>query len=112
MVTELTRRNFDRVVLKSDIPVFACFSTSSCGSCFALCLVVADLAEEYSGRVKFVMINVEKEPQLAARYNILPLPAVLLFHHGKPVKEMGGFQYKAHIRKMLDKVIAKNKHSL
>lgn len=112
MIAELTLQDFDRAVLKSDIPVFVCFSASRCGSCFALCLVVADLAEEYSGRVKFVMVNVEKETQLATRYNILPLPAVLLFNHGKPIKEMGGFQSKAHIKKTLDAQVAENAHFL
>ena len=108
MIAELTLKDFNKAVLKSDIPVFVCFSTSPCGSCFALCLVVADLAEEYSERVKFVKINVEKEPKLADRYNIRPLPAVLLFHHGKPVKEMGGFRSKASIRKALDTLVAEN----
>lgn len=112
MITELTRREFDRVVLESDIPVFVCFSTTRCESCFALCLLVEDLIDEYSGLVKFVMINVEKEPELAERYNIRPLPAVLLFHHGKTVKEMGGFQYKARIRKALDTLVVKKEHSL
>lgn len=106
MIAELTLQDFNGAVLKADIPVFVCFSTSRCRSCFALCLVVADLAEEYCGRIKFVMVDVEKEPQLAIRYNILPLPAVLLFNHGKPIKEMGGFQSKAHIKKTLDTLVA------
>jgi thioredoxin 1 len=105
MIDQITSQDFDEEVLKSNLPVFACFSTACCGTCFALCFVVEDLAAEYNGIIKFVMIDVEKEPQLADRYNILPLPAVRLFHHGKPIKEMVGFQSKAHLKKMLNKLV-------
>ena len=108
---EITGRDFDNEVLESELPVFACFTASPCGACFALCLVTEDLTEEYEGRIKFVKIDVEKEPDLAARYNILPLPALLLFQHGKPVKKLGGFQSKAYLKKSLNALIAKNEHS-
>jgi thioredoxin 1 len=75
MITEITGQDFDEEVLKSALLVFACFTASRCGSCFALCLVVEALAKEYEGRIKFVLIDAEKEPELAARYHILPLPA-------------------------------------
>ncbi len=111
MVEYVTDQNFEDEVLKSDLPVFVCFSATRCGSCFALCLVVDDLAEEYDGRMKFVMIDVEKEPQLAAKYHILPLPAVLLFRHGKSLKELGGFHDKAHLKNALNALIAEKEHS-
>ena len=111
MISEITGQDFDKEVLKSDLPVFVCFTTSRCGSCFALCLVVEDLAKEYDGRIRFVMIDVEKEPQLAARYNILPLPAVLVFQHGKSLKELGGFQSRAHLKNVLNALTAENEHS-
>jgi len=107
MIAEITGRDFDGEVLKSDLPVFACFTNSRCGSCFALCLVVEDLAKEYDGRVKFVSIDSEKEPELAARYHILPLPAVVLFRDSKPVKKLLGFQYEGSLRNLLDTLIVK-----
>jgi len=106
MVTEITGQDFDEEVLKSDLPVFACFTDSRCGSCFALCLVVEDLAKEYDGRIKFVRIDVEKEPELATRYHILPLPAVLIFQGSEPVKKLLGFHYKGSLRDLLDRLIA------
>jgi len=111
MIAEITGQDFDGEVLKSDLPVFVCFTTSPCGSCFALCLVVEDLAEEYAGRMRFVMIDAEKEPQLAVRYHILPLPAVLLFQNGKPAKKLGGFQSKAYLKNALNALIAENEQS-
>ncbi len=105
MITDIAGPDFDEEVLNSDIPVFACFTTSQCGSCFALCLVMEDLAKEYEGRIKFVMINAEKELQLAAKYNIIPLPAMLLFRDSEPVMRSLGFQYKSSLRDLLDSVL-------
>ena len=106
MVEEITGSDFDREVLQSDLPVFACFTTAVCGTCFALCFVIEELSQEYESRMKFAKIDVEKEPELAARYDILPLPAVLLFRHGQPVKRLAGFQSKAYLRNSLNALIA------
>lgn len=111
MIIEVTGRDFEDEVVKSEVPVFACFMTSPCGSCFALCLVTEYLTEEYEGRIKFVRIDAEKETELAARYNILPLPAVLLFQHGEPVKRLGGFQSRFYLTSTLNALIAENEHS-
>ena len=105
MITEIEGPDFDEEVLNSDIPVFTCFTTSQCGSCFALCLVMDDLAKQYEGRIKFVMINVETEPQLATKYNIIPLPAMLLFRDSEPVNKLLGFQYKGSLRDLLNSVL-------
>ena len=105
MITDITGKDFDGEVLKSDIPVFACFTASPCGSCFALCMVIEDLAKEYDGRIKFVKIDIENEPELASRYHILPLPAVILFRDSEPVQKLLGFQYKGSLRNLLDKLI-------
>ena len=107
MIAEITGQDFDEEVLRADLPVFACFTNAQCGSCFALCLVVEDLARHYEGRIKFVGIDVEKEPELAARYHILPLPSVVLFRDSEPVKKLLGFQYKGSLRDLLDTLIVK-----
>jgi len=111
MIVEINGDDFEEEVLKSDLPVFTCFRASRCGACFALCIVVEDLAEDYVGRIKFAMIDVENEPQLAEMYHIIPLPAVLLFHHGEPLKELGGFHDKSHLRNALNALIAETQPS-
>lgn len=112
MIAEITGKDFEQEVLGAALPVFTCFTNSQCRTCFALCLVVEDLAGEYDGRVKFAMIDVEKEPELATRYRILPLPAVLLFQGSEPVKKLLGFYCKGELRELLDRLIAENGHSV
>ena len=111
VIAEVTGQDFDEEVLKSRLPVFACFTSSWCRSCFALCLVTDDLAKEYGKRIKFVRINVEENPELAVRYHITPLPAVLISHNSQLVKRLLGFRYKRKLREMLNKVIVKKKRS-
>ena len=111
MIAEIMGQDFDVEVLQSDVPVFACFTNSQCGSCFALCLVVQELAKEYDGRMKFIKIDVEKEPEVATKYHVLPLPTVLLFRDSEPVKKLLGFHYKRSLRHLLDSVIAGSEHS-
>ena len=94
-------------MLQYDIPVFACFTKFECGSCFALHLVTEVLAKEYEGRVKFVRIDVEKEPEPAAEYRIIPLPAVIVFRDAEPVKKVLGFQERWALRDLLDTLTAK-----
>jgi thioredoxin 1 len=108
MIMKLIEQDFDVEVLEAASPVFACFTTSHCRACFALCLIVEDLAREYSRKMKFVMIDTEQEPQLAERYNILPLPTVLVFQHGKPQKKLLGFQSKSYLISTLEELISNN----
>jgi thioredoxin 1 len=111
MIVQIKGKDFDREVLESDIPVFVCFTTTSCGSCFALCIVVEMLASEYHDRIKFVMVDTEKEPEVAEKRGISPLPAVLLFHHGKPEKKLVGFHSKGHLMAQLDALLGRGKHN-
>ena len=109
MIEKVTSQDFENKVLKSDLPVFACFIASWCGSCFALCLVTEALAEEYERRISFVEIDAEEAPELMARYHLRALPAILLFKGGKQVKKFLGFHSRAPLRKLLNALLAESK---
>jgi len=110
IMTEVTKSDFNEV-LESGSPVFACFTGSKCETCFALCLVANNLAKEYEGRVKFVKVNVEKNPELVANYHIVALPSVIFFRDSKPVKSRLGFHYQGSLRKLLDGLLEEEEHS-
>jgi len=112
MVTRVTNQDFEDKVLKSDLPIFACFTTSWCHSCFALCLVTEDLAKEYEGRIKFVEIDAEQEPKLMERYRLRALPAVLIFRGGKPVKKLLGFHSRGALRSLLNALAARKQEDI
>ena len=101
MEIELTNDNFESAVLKSEIPVLGDFWATWCGPCKMLAPTVAEIAEEYAGRVKVGKVNVDNAPELAAQYGITSIPALLLFRNGEVAKTSVGFVPKADVAAML-----------
>ena len=101
MEIELTNENFDAEVLQSELPVLVDFWATWCGPCMMLGPIVAEVAAEYAGRVKVGKVNVDNAPELAARYGITSIPALLLFNKGEVVRTSVGFVPKADVVAML-----------
>jgi thioredoxin 1 len=106
MLTELTEQNFEEEVLNSDLPVFACFTTSWCSSCFPTCFVADELASRYEGRIKFVRMDQEKVPRLSVAYNITVVPSIILFKGSNMVQKLPGYQEETALRNLLDTLLA------
>jgi thioredoxin 1 len=106
MLTEVAEQNFDEEVLNSALPVFACFTTSWCSSCFPTCFVADNLASRYEGRIKFVRMDQEKVPGLSVAYNITAVPSIILFKGSKVVKKLPGYQEETALRELLDELSA------
>jgi len=104
-VKEITGRDFDKEVLECEFPVFACFTTHWCASCYPTCLFAEELVKEYDGRVKFIRLDTEKSPQIATRYRVTAVPTILLFQESQEVKRLLGFQDKWSLRRLLNSVI-------
>ena len=66
----LTEQNFEEEVLKSEIPVLVDFWATWCGPCRMLAPTIAKIAEEQSGVIKVGKVDVDEEPELAAKYGI------------------------------------------
>ena len=101
MEIELTNENFDAEVLQSEQPVLVDFWATWCGPCMMLGPIVAEVATEYAGRVKVGKVNVDNAPELAARYGITSIPALLLFRKGEVARTSVGFVKKADVVAML-----------
>ena len=101
MEITLTKGNFEDEVLKSEIPVLVDFWASWCGPCKMLARTVAQIAEEYSGKIKVGKVNVDEEESLSREYGIVSIPTVILFKNGKPEKTSIGLVPKETLVSML-----------
>ncbi|NTV55152.1 MAG: thioredoxin [Candidatus Moranbacteria bacterium] len=101
MELNLTDKNFEAEVIKSDVPVLVDFFAPWCGPCQMLGTVVDKLAAEVSG-AKVAKLNVDENPDTAAAYDIMSIPTIKIFKGGKVVKEFNGVQSKDKLKEELE----------
>ena len=94
--------NFDQIVLQSETPVLVDFWAPWCHPCLMLAPILDELAEEYSGRISIVRVDVDQNLKIAAKYSIMSIPTLLLFKKGQPVSNIVGFRPKAELKRSLD----------
>ena len=99
---EINEANFETEVLKSTRPVLADFWAEWCGPCKMLSPVIEEIAAEQAERVKVVKVNVDNNPQLAARFGIQSIPTLLYFADGKVIHQTVGVVGKKAILSKLE----------
>ena len=97
--------NFDSEVIKSTIPVLVDFWAVWCGPCQMQNPILEVVAKEYQGKVKVAKLNVDENPNSAAKYQVMSIPTLLLFKKGQIVKQMIGVQSKETLLNEFNKVI-------
>lgn len=104
MVQELTKSNFDTEVLGGKGPALVDFFADWCGPCKMLGPVISELSEQYSG-MKFYKVNIDKEPDLAAQFNVMSIPTVILFDGGQVKETSVGFLPKQAMAEKIEGVL-------
>ena len=74
---------FDKDVLKSDKPVLLDFWAEWCGPCRMIAPALEEIAGALGEKVKIVKLNVDENPNTAAKYGIMSIPTLLLFKNGE-----------------------------
>ena len=101
---EVTNKNFEQEVLKSNIPVLVDFWAPWCQPCLMMSPVLDELSEELDGKLKICKLNTEipENQQLAIQYQIQSIPNMKLFKDGKIVKEFIGLRQKEVFKSELE----------
>lgn len=97
----ITKNNFEQEVLHSDKPVLIDFWAPWCGPCRMLSPVISEIAEEYGDKVKVCKVNVDDEGELAASFNVMSIPTLVVVKDGKVTNSAVGVRPKAQIIEMI-----------
>lgn len=96
MEVQITNENFES--LKSgQLPLVVDFWATWCGPCRMIAPIIAELAEEYDGRIVVGKCDVEENEDIAAEYGIRNIPTILFFKGGEVVDKLVGAQSKAKL---------------
>lgn len=86
---DVTDETFDQVVQSSGLVVVDCWA-AWCGPCRYLSPILEEIAGDYSGKILFGKLNVDDNPKVAAKYDIMSIPTLLVFKDGKLVDRIVG----------------------
>jgi thioredoxin 1 len=98
-VREVTEESFGNNVLQVEGPVVVDFWAPWCGPCRAIAPILEQLEATTAGRVTFTKLNVDENPDVAARYGVLSIPTVMLFAGGEPRETVVGARPRAYFEK-------------
>ncbi|HIU66182.1 MAG TPA: thioredoxin [Candidatus Caccomorpha excrementavium] len=96
-VKTITSENFEQEVLKAEKTVLIDFWAEWCGPCRMLSPVVDQVAEEMGDQIIVGKVNVDEQPALAQKFNIMSIPTLLVFKNGSVVQTSVGVRPKQEI---------------
>ena len=94
-VKHFSNDTFQSEVLQGSGPILVDFWAPWCGPCRNFAPIFEDVAEERSGKVRFVKVNTEAERELSARFGIRSIPTIMIFKNGEVIDMLNGAVPKA-----------------
>ena len=104
-IITLTTSTFDEMIASADTPVVVDFWAEWCGPCKMIAPILSEIAVEQTGKVTIAKLNVDENPDLAMRFNVMSIPTLLVFRNGEVAKRLVGAKGKGQLLQELDEFL-------
>ncbi len=101
-ILQVSDDSFEADVLKAGTPVLVDFWAEWCGPCKMIAPILADVAQEYVGKVTIAKVNIDQNPNTPPKFNIRGIPTLLLFKNGQVAATKVGALSKTQLKEFLD----------
>ena len=101
MPKEINQANFDLEVLKSSEPVLLDFWAPWCGPCKRMAPILDEVEKDLPGKVKVGKLNVDENPELAQKFQVMSIPTLMVFKGGQVMEKIIGLTAKHELMLVL-----------
>ncbi len=101
-IPEVSEREFEARVMRSELPVLVEFGATWCGPCKTVAPELEALATELQGKAEIVSVDIDKSPALARALGVQSVPTFVVFAQGRPAGAQTGALPRAQLREMLE----------
>jgi thioredoxin 1 len=104
-IVTLTSSTFDETVVAADKPVVVDFWAEWCGPCKMIAPILGEIAAEQGDSLIIAKLNVDENPDIAMRFNVMSIPTLLIFSGGEVRKRLVGAKGKGQLLQELDEFL-------
>jgi len=105
-IATLTDATFDEEIGAASEPVIVDFWAEWCGPCKMIAPILEEIAGEQAGKLTVAKLNVDDNPDIARRFEVMSIPTLIVFKDGEPVRRLIGAKGKGQLLQELDEYLS------